>query len=71
MTRQPNNTHPDPHSEAGVGRMKKYPKVGDRVWVKLPMNATIVRSNKRRGFTLKTDDGVLWSYLSEDEIEVI
>ena len=46
-------------------------KVGDTVWVRLPMNAKIVRFNKQYGYTLKTEDGAEWSYYGDDEVSVI
>ena len=46
-------------------------KKGDRVWVKLPMNADIIRVNQRIGYTLRTDDGVEWSHFAEDEVDKI
>lgn len=46
-------------------------KKGDRVFVRLPQNATIIRVNKRYGYTLKTDDGTEWCYFRNDEVEKI
>ena len=34
-------------------------KKGDRVWVRIPTNATIASVNKRYGYTLMVDDGII------------
>ena len=49
---------------------KVYLKVGDRVWIKLPMNATIKKKTKY-GFVITTDDGTDWSYFLSDEMSKV
>ena len=43
-------------------------KKGTVVWAKFPMNAHIVSVNKKYGYKLKTDDGAVWRYFSDDEV---
>ena len=43
-------------------------KKGDTVWVRLPMNAKIIRINKRIGYTLKTADGTEWLYFDDKDV---
>lgn len=52
-----------------VGAMKL--KKGDRVWVKVPVNATIKSFNKRYGYTLTVDDGSEMQYFGDDEVQYI
>ena len=46
-------------------------KKGDKVWVKLPMNATIVRVNQKSGYTLQTEDGDHWQYFCDEDVQPI
>lgn len=43
-------------------------KKGDRVWVRLSTNATILRVNKQYGYTLKTDDGNETCYFDDNDV---
>ena len=54
-------------------RKKKewIPKVGDIVWVRLPMNAKIQRIYKDGSFRLETDDGVLWARYRKEEVRKV
>lgn len=45
-------------------------KVGDRVWIRLPMNATVKKKTKW-GFVITTDAGTDWSYFSSDELRKV
>ncbi len=51
--------------------MKLKLKKGNRVYVKLPRNATIVRVDKKLGYILKTDDRIEWSYFSDEDVQEI
>lgn len=52
--------------------MGKYKlKKGDRVWVKIPINATILRVNKKNGYTLKPDNTEEICYFSDEEVQKI
>ena len=46
-------------------------KKGDVVYVRLPMNAKIIRVNKREGYTLRTDDGTEWAYFDDKEVTLV
>ena len=46
-------------------------KIGDTVWVRLPMNAKIVRLNKQYGYTLKTADGAEWMYFGDEDVKKV
>ena len=46
-------------------------KKGDIVWVRVPMNAEIIRVNQRYGYTLKLSDGSTTLYYKDDDVEKI
>ena len=46
-------------------------KKGDTVYVRLPMNAKIIRVNKCEGYTLKTPDGTEWAYFNDEDVSKI
>ncbi len=46
-------------------------KAGDRVWVRVPTNATIIRVNKKLGYTLKVDGDNTLAYFDDSEVEKI
>ena len=46
-------------------------KKGDRVWVSIPVNATIIRVNKRIGYTLEIDGGAEYGYFDDKDVEKI
>lgn len=53
---------------------KKKLKKGDRVWVRLPINATIKSVNQKFGYTLSLDvvgGGEMAQYFDDDEVEKI
>ncbi len=45
-------------------------KVGDIVWVSLPMNARVIKVTQK-GYILETDsmEIIAWSYFTDEEIE--
>lgn len=48
-------------------------KIGDRVWLQCPTNATVKSINKKYGLTLLLDvvePNTTMSYFSEDEVEL-
>lgn len=52
--------------------MEKFKlKKGDRVWLKIPTNATIIRVNKKYGYTIKTDEdgGTEICYFGDSDVE--
>ena len=49
--------------------MKLMLKKGNRIWVKIPTNATIISVNKRYGYTIKTDDGVVYQYFDDNDVQ--
>ena len=46
-------------------------KVGDRVWLTVPMNGTIKRINKEMGYTIKLDtkEPIEVAYYSDKEVK--
>jgi hypothetical protein len=62
-------------NSSGARKGKKMEKLklkkGDRVWVKVPTNATIKSVNKKYGYTLKCDDGTEFQYFTDDETDKI
>lgn len=46
-------------------------KKGDMVWVKVPINAMIIRVNKKFGYTVRADNGDEHSYFGDDEVELL
>lgn len=55
--------------------MKIYkPKIGDRVWLRVPTNGIICKVSKKYGYTIKIDGikkGTTMSYFDIHEIDVI
>ena len=50
--------------------MKKLKlKVGNKVWVRLPLNAIILRVNKKYGYTLKTENGDEYCYFDDNDVK--
>jgi hypothetical protein len=46
-------------------------KNGDIVWAKIPVNAEIVRVNKRFGYTLRVRENTDTSYFGDDEVQLV
>lgn len=52
---------------------KRRMKIGDRVWLQCPTNATVKSINKKYGLTLLLDvvePNTTMSYFSENEVEL-
>lgn len=51
--------------------MKYKLKVGDKVWVKIPVNATVVKVDEKYGYTIKPDTeiAVEMEYYDDNDVQ--